>query len=80
MAYQLPVTMRIAPSSLQTGGTYTASGTGVTYTPSLNSVASNSNIAYTQFTRTSGTHGFGQAFPIIANNDVAAFLGFSAEL
>jgi hypothetical protein len=80
VAYQLPVTMRTTPSSFQSSGSYTASSSGVPSTPSFNSLASNSNIAFVQFTRTGGTHSVGQAFPIIANNDAAAFLGFSAEL
>lgn len=82
VAYPLPVVMRTPPSSasFEVSGPYTASSTGVAYTPALNSAATNSRNAYLTFTRASGTHSVGQSFPLIANNNAAAFLGFTAEI
>jgi hypothetical protein len=79
-----PVTMRVAPTSIDTTATasnyavYTTVITTATSLPSLDADGKQANAASVT-TNATGTSS-GAASQLIANNTTAAFLGFSAEL
>ena len=79
-----PVTMRVAPTSIDTTATasnyavYTTVITTATSLPSLDADGKQANAASVTTNATGTTSG--AASQLIANNTTAAFLGFSAEL